>query len=103
MKDQQIDFNITLYTLATKDEPAEVIPGSIPGLIGKMLVNPSFKLDGAVRKLLLAQKISEHENITVNKADFDLIINAIKHAEGSYGGEVIGGLLLYLEAIKWEA
>lgn len=102
MKDQEIDFNIVLKTLATKDKPAEVIPGSIPGLIGKMLVNPSFKLDGAVRKLLLAQKISEHENVSVNKDEFDLIIQAITHAEGSYSGEVIGGLLLALGLIKWE-
>ena len=102
MKDQEIDFNIIIRDLPTKDKEGDILPGSIPVLIGTLLVNPRFGEDEPTRKLLIAQKIGREEKCMMNKADFDLVMKAIKFAKSTHDGRVIGGLLLVLGAIKWE-
>jgi len=102
MQNQEIDFNITLKTFATKEKESVDIQGSTPELIAGFLVNPSFPIDTPTRKFLLAQKIAYEGKLMLNKADFDLVMQAIEHHKNTHDHRIIGGLLVCLGAIKWE-
>jgi hypothetical protein len=50
-------------------------------LIGNILINPSFKGGDDVKKYLLAQRIVQEKEFNVDKADFELIKNAVECKE----------------------
>lgn len=102
MIEQEIDFNIPLKHLDTKDEEGATLPGSVPKLIGDILLNPSFKEESSVRKLLLAQKIAKDEKVTMSKVDFDLVLKAIKQAGNMIAPLIERQILLVLENTKWD-
>lgn len=99
---KRVNFNIEVRELDTKDKEGAVIPGSIAAYVGGLLINPQFREGDVLKKLLLAQRIAKEEEIEIDKADYDLIMKAIKNPGSQVPPLVEGQLRLKLEAIKWD-